>query len=88
MRLCVSSTRTCFIAYGFQSSPLEVSVLRRLLEDRGIQAEEAGGSIAPGHNVFCAKICSKIITAQFCIVLINNVEVSLTSERPEWARPG
>src|SRR5262249_27983280 len=56
-------------------SPLEVSVLRRLLEDRGIQAEEAGGSIAPGQNVFCAKICSKIITAQFCIVLINNDEI-------------
>jgi hypothetical protein len=69
-----SSTRTCFIAYGFQNSPLEVSVLRRLLEDRGIQAEEAGGSIAPGQNVFCAKICSKIIMAQFCIVLINNLD--------------
>ena len=70
-----SSTRTCFIAYGFENSPLEVSVLRRLLEDRGILAEEAGGSLAPGQNAFCAKICSKIITAQFCIVLINNEEV-------------
>jgi len=70
-----SSTRICFIAYGFENSPLEVSVLRRLLEERGIQAEEAGGSIAPGQNVFCAKICSKIITAQFCIVLINNDEI-------------
>jgi hypothetical protein len=71
-----SSTRTCFIAYGFENSPLEVSVLRRLLADRGILAEEAGGSLAPGQNAFCAKICSKIITAQFCIVLINNEEVN------------
>src|SRR5712691_3349018 len=70
-----SSTRTCFIAYGFENSPLEVSVLRRVLEDRGVQAVEAGGSLAPGQNAFCAKICSKIITAQFCIVLINNDEV-------------
>ena len=70
-----SSTRTCFIAYGFQNSLLEVSVLRRLLEERGIHAEEADSSIAPAQNVFCAKICSKIITAQFCIVLINNDEM-------------
>jgi hypothetical protein len=71
-----SSTRTCFIAYGFENSPLEVSILRRLLENRGILAEEAGGALAPGQNAFCAKICSKIITAQFCIVLINNEEVN------------
>ena len=69
-----SSTRTCFIAYGLKNSPLEVSVLRQLLEDRGIQAIEAGGFLAPGQNAFCAKICSKIITAHFCIVLINHDE--------------
>ncbi len=67
-----SSTRSCFIAYGFNESPLEMSILRRILEENGIQAVEAGGSLAPGQNAFCAKICSKIITSQFCIVLINN----------------
>lgn len=67
-----SSTRTCFIAYGFTESPLEMNVLRKLLEERGIQAEEAGGALAPAQNAFCAKICSKIITSQFCIVLLNN----------------
>ena len=69
-----SSTRTCFIAYGFQESPLEMSILRRVLEEKGIQAVEAGGSIAPAQNAFCAKICSKIITSQFCAVLLNNEE--------------
>jgi len=69
-----SSTRTCFIAYGFEESPLEMGILRRLLEERGIQAIEAGGTLAPGQNAFCAKICSKIITAQFCAVLLNNEE--------------
>jgi len=68
------STRTCFIAYGFRESPLEMTILRNLLQERGIQAEEAGGSLAPGQNAFCAKICSKIIVSQFCIVLINNEE--------------
>lgn len=67
-----SSTRTCFIAFGFKESPLEMSVVRKLLEERGIQAEEAGGVLAPAQNAFCAKICSKIITSQFCIVLLNN----------------
>lgn len=69
-----SSTRSCFIAYGFDVSPLEMSLLRKLLQERQIEAIEAGGSIAPGQNAFCTKICSKIITSQFCIVLLNNTE--------------
>lgn len=67
-----SSTRTCFIAYGFLQSSLETSILRYLLERRGIQPEEAGGSLAPGQNAFCTKICSKIITSQFSIIILNN----------------
>lgn len=69
-----SSTRTCFIAYGFDESTLEMSLLSKLLEERGIQAIEAGGNLAPAQNAYCAKICSKIITAQFCIALLNNEE--------------
>jgi hypothetical protein len=69
-----SSTRTCFIAFGFEDSPLEMSILGKLLEEKGIQPVEASGALAPAQNAFCAKICSKIITSQFCIVLINNEE--------------
>ena len=69
-----SSTRTCFIAYGFKESPLEMTILRRVLEERGMHPVEAGGSLAPAQNAFCAKICSKIITSQFCAVLLNNEE--------------
>jgi Predicted nucleotide-binding protein containing TIR-like domain len=69
-----SSTRSCFIAYGFRDSTLEMTILRHLLEQKGIVPVEAGGSLAPGQHAFCAKICSKIITSQFCIVLINNEE--------------
>jgi hypothetical protein len=72
--LVFSSTRTSFIAYGFRDSALEMNILRHLLEQRGIQPGGAGGSLAPGHQAFCAKICSKIITSQFCVVLINNEE--------------
>jgi Predicted nucleotide-binding protein containing TIR-like domain len=67
-----SSTRTCFIGYGFQESALEMTILKHLLSDRGMEPVEAGGTLAPAQNAFCAKICSKIITSQFCIILINN----------------
>lgn len=67
-----SSSRTCFIGYGFSESALEMTILRTLLEKRGIEGIEAAGEIAPGQSAFCAKICSKIIQSQFCIILANN----------------
>jgi len=69
-----SSTRSCFIAYAFEDSHLEMQLLSQLLEARGIQPVEAAGKPAPGQNAFCAKICSKIITSQFCIAIVNNAE--------------
>lgn len=67
-----SSTRSCFIAYGFEASALEMNILRALLEKKNIEPVEAGGKRAPGEHAFCVKICSKIITSQFCAVLLNN----------------
>ena len=67
-----SSTRSCFIAYGYNDSSLEKDLLCDLLRSKGIEPIEAGGSLAPAQAVFCAKICSKVIASQFCIILINN----------------
>lgn len=67
-----SSTRNCFIAYGFEESTLEMTILKNLLKEEGIQADEAGGMLAPAQNAFCVKICAKIINSQFCVVLLNN----------------
>lgn len=67
-----ASARSCFIAYGFGTSDLEMTILRDLLEKKGMEPLEAGGMRAPATNAFCVKICSKIITSQFCIVLLNN----------------
>jgi len=67
-----SSTRSCFIAYGFSTSSLERDILISVLEGKGIEPVEAGGLLAPGKFAFCTKICSKVIVSQFCIVLINN----------------
>lgn len=49
-----------------------MNILRHLLSARDIEPVEAGGTLAPAQNAFCAKICSKIITAQFCVILLNN----------------
>jgi len=67
-----SSSPSCFIAYGFNRSIFEVQLLQTLLTDRRIEPYEAGGSSATAQQVFCLKICSKIIQSQFCIVLLNN----------------
>lgn len=53
-----------------------MGLIRNMLERKGIQCEEAGGNLAPGQNAFCQKICSKIITAQFCVVLLNHDEIN------------
>jgi hypothetical protein len=67
-----SSTRSAFIGYGFAESTLEMNILRHLLTAKGIEPVEAAGALAPGQNAFCVKICSKVITSQFCIILLNN----------------
>jgi hypothetical protein len=58
-----------------------MGIIEGLLKDRGIEPIEAGGVLAPGQYAFCTKICSKIITAQFCIVLLNN-EIENGTEKP------
>jgi hypothetical protein len=67
-----SSARSCFIGYGFRQSSLEMEIIKNILRDEQIEVFEAGGSLAPGKLAFCSKICSKIITSQFCIILLNN----------------
>ena len=52
-----------------------MEILRAALAQRRIEAYEAGGAFAPAQQVFCQKICSKVIQSQFCIVLLNNESV-------------
>ena len=66
-----NSNRSCFIAYGFKASALEMEILKGVLKDNNIEVFEAGSDFEPAKNTFCTKICSKIITSQFCIVLLN-----------------
>jgi len=69
-----SSTRSCFIGYSFRghANSLELEILRRILDDNRIEPVDAEGVTAPGQDAFCSKICSKIISSRFCIVLLNS----------------
>jgi hypothetical protein len=46
-----SSSPSCFIAYGFNRSALEMEILRAVLAQRRIEAYEAGGRLAPAQQV-------------------------------------
>ena len=68
-----SGNRMAFIAapsdVEFQ---LELDILKKLLEEKEYEAQIALREAEPAKFAFCSKICSKIITSQFCIVLLNS----------------
>ena len=68
-----SSSRMAFIATPSDDEfSLEVDVLETLLADKDYESFVALEVIDPAKLAFCTKICSKIITSQFCIVLLNS----------------
>ena len=67
-----SSSKSCFIGYGFSSTQLEVEIIKSILDKNHIEAVEALTEKSYAQNIFCTKICSKIITARFCIIFLNN----------------
>lgn len=67
-----SSSKSCFIAYPFDGScDFEVEFIEKILRDHNIEPISAKDISNTGEFVFCNKICSKIVTAQFCIILLN-----------------
>jgi hypothetical protein len=51
---------------------MEVGVLRSILTSKQMEVVEAADAIDPAKMAFCTKICSKIITSQFCIIILNH----------------
>lgn len=67
-----NSSRLCFIARPADGEfQLEEDILTQILSDRNYETYVAVQRIDPGNLAFCTKICSKIITSHFCIVLLN-----------------
>ncbi len=76
-----NSSRMCFIARPADAEfALEEDILTQLLSDRNYETYVALQRIDPGNLAFCTKICSKIITSHFCIVLLNQ---SQHADHPE-----
>jgi len=66
------TSRMCFIARPRDGEfQLEEDILTQLLTERNYETYVALQKIDPGKLAFCTKICSKIITSHFCIVLLN-----------------
>jgi len=67
------SSRPCFLARPDDGEfQFEEDILASILKDKSYEIVVALRNIDPGNFAFCTKICSKIITSQFCIVLLNN----------------
>jgi len=68
-----SSSRMCFIAAPSDDEfCLEIDILQNLLAAKDYEAYVAVQKVDPAKLAFCTKICSKIITSQFCIVILNS----------------
>lgn len=68
-----SSSRMAFIATPSDDEfRLEIDILQSLLSEKDYESHVALLEIDPAKLAFCTKICSKIITSQFCIVLLNS----------------
>jgi hypothetical protein len=63
----------CFFARPADAEfQLFEDVLQQLLKERNYETYVAMQNIDPGNFAFCTKICSKIITSHFCVILLNN----------------
>ncbi len=66
------STGLCFVGRpADEEFQLEEDILRQILQERNYETYVALGRVDPGKFAFCTKICSKIITSKFCIVILN-----------------
>ncbi len=68
-----NSSRMAFVATpADEEFSLELEILNHLLTEKEYEAYIALQKLEPAKLAFCTKICSKIITSQFCIVLLNS----------------
>ena len=67
-----SSSNTVFIASpGAESVALELEVIKSVLERLKLDPYIALENFDPAKDVFCEKICTKIIESKFCVVLLT-----------------
>ena len=75
-----SGSRTCFIATpAADSVALELDIIKSVLKEFEIEPYVAIENFDPAKDIFCEKVCTKIIESQFCIVLLTD---PLIDQRP------
>jgi hypothetical protein len=68
-----SASNTAFIACpGAESVALELDIIRSVLEHRTLEPYIAIENYDPAKDVFCEKICTKIIESKLCVVLLTD----------------
>ena len=71
----------CFIACpNPKEVGLELEIISEKLQKEGIDPFIAVRERAYGEDIFCTKICGKIIESMFCIVLLNDAKSNESNE--------
>jgi hypothetical protein len=69
-----AGSRICFIACpNSEEISLELEIIKQKLREVNIEPYVAVDNRDFQKDIFCEKICAKIIESQFCIVILNDV---------------
>lgn len=66
-------SRMCFIASPSDEVDLELEIIKQKLRDVDIEPYIAVEKNEHQKDIFCEKICSKIIESRFCIVILKEI---------------
>lgn len=81
------SAKLCFVACpSDERYILKIDAIKDIVESKQYECYIALKRIDPGNFAFCTKICSKMIQAQFCIVLLDP-STAATKKGPEHPNP-
>lgn len=67
-----NASKSCFIACPSEGFDMLLDLIEEKLTKRGIDAYVAVRNRALGQDIFCAKICGKIIESRFCIIILDD----------------
>ena len=82
------STQICFIASpAHQEVAWELERIKTLLRKKDIEPYIAVEEFNPQKDIYCEKICSKIIESQFCIVILNEVTYKINEKEVKMPNP-
>lgn len=75
-------SRTCFVACpNSEEIALELEIIRQKLREANVEPYIAVDQREFQKDIFCEKICTKVIESLFCIVILNDVTDAIDSVR-------